>query len=99
MSLFPPFYMTLIVALEAPMLNPFPGKRSIVVIDNCAIHHDEDIRRIIVEACGAYKLHVNLTTHKTKYTRRKAHLSPAILTRLESHRRGILYNQSVAKTT
>lgn len=46
------------------MLNPFPGKRSIVIIDNCAIHHDEEIRRIIVEQCGAYKLYVNLTKLK-----------------------------------
>jgi len=37
----------------APKLNPFPGSRSIAVLDNCAIHHDEDIRKIIEDDCGA----------------------------------------------
>jgi len=37
----------------APQLTPYPGPRSVVVLDNCAIHHDEEIRRIIVEECGA----------------------------------------------
>ncbi|TFK23478.1 hypothetical protein FA15DRAFT_558789, partial [Coprinopsis marcescibilis] len=39
----------------APLLNPFPGPRSVVVLDNCAIHHDEEVRRIIEEDCGAIK--------------------------------------------
>nr|GAT48928.1 transposase domain-containing protein [Mycena chlorophos] len=37
----------------APILTPFPGPRSVVVLDNCAIHHDEDVRRIVEEECGA----------------------------------------------
>lgn len=37
----------------APILNPYPGRNSVVVLDNCAIHHDEDVRRIIVDDCGA----------------------------------------------
>ncbi|TFK78702.1 hypothetical protein K466DRAFT_506868, partial [Polyporus arcularius HHB13444] len=36
----------------APKLNPYPGPRSVVVMDNCAIHHDEEIRRVIVDECG-----------------------------------------------
>ncbi|KAG2153840.1 hypothetical protein DEU56DRAFT_726321 [Suillus clintonianus] len=36
----------------APKLTPFPGPRSAVVIDNCAIHHDEDVRHIIEGLCG-----------------------------------------------
>ncbi|KAJ6548286.1 hypothetical protein B0H10DRAFT_1651243, partial [Mycena sp. CBHHK59/15] len=32
---------------QAPVLNPYPGKRSVVILDNCAIHHDEDIRTLI----------------------------------------------------
>ncbi|KIK75933.1 hypothetical protein PAXRUDRAFT_85055, partial [Paxillus rubicundulus Ve08.2h10] len=31
----------------APLLNPFPHPRSVVVMDNCRIHHDEEIRQII----------------------------------------------------
>ncbi|PPQ98650.1 hypothetical protein CVT24_004148 [Panaeolus cyanescens] len=38
----------------APQLNPYPG--SVVVMDNCAIHHDEDIQRLIVDECGEKRL-------------------------------------------
>ncbi|KDQ61872.1 hypothetical protein JAAARDRAFT_86434, partial [Jaapia argillacea MUCL 33604] len=31
----------------APKLTPYPGPRSVVVLDNCAIHHDEEVRQII----------------------------------------------------
>ncbi|KAJ3497410.1 hypothetical protein NLJ89_g10351 [Agrocybe chaxingu] len=37
----------------APKLNPYPGPRSVVILDNCAIHHDDEVRQIIVEDCGA----------------------------------------------
>ncbi|KAF9011500.1 hypothetical protein BDZ89DRAFT_964025 [Hymenopellis radicata] len=37
---------------KCPLLNPFPAERSIVILDNCSIHHDEDIRRIIEDECG-----------------------------------------------
>ncbi|KZV85619.1 hypothetical protein EXIGLDRAFT_585406, partial [Exidia glandulosa HHB12029] len=33
--------------LQAPKLNPFPNDRSVVILDNCAIHHDEEVRQII----------------------------------------------------
>lgn len=38
-------------------MNPYTPAvlpRSIVVCDNCAIHHDEEVRRIIVEECGMF---------------------------------------------
>ena len=34
------------------MLNPYPSKRSVVILDNCSIHHDEELCRLIVEECG-----------------------------------------------
>jgi hypothetical protein len=40
------------MVLQAPQLNPYPGKRSVVVLDNCSIHHDEEIRQLIVDECG-----------------------------------------------
>ncbi|KZV84582.1 hypothetical protein EXIGLDRAFT_591274, partial [Exidia glandulosa HHB12029] len=30
-----------------PVLQPFPGKNSVVVMDNCSTHHDEEIRALI----------------------------------------------------
>jgi len=37
---------------QAPKITPYPGPRSVIILDNCAIHHDEDIRRILVDECG-----------------------------------------------
>lgn len=39
--------------LQAPKLNPYPQENSVVLLDNCAIHHDEDIRAIVADECGA----------------------------------------------
>ncbi|KAG2154117.1 hypothetical protein DEU56DRAFT_706678, partial [Suillus clintonianus] len=36
----------------APQLNPYSGRRSVVVLDNCFINHDEEIHQLIVEKCG-----------------------------------------------
>ncbi|KIK23780.1 hypothetical protein PISMIDRAFT_50231, partial [Pisolithus microcarpus 441] len=30
-----------------PYTNPYPGPRSVVIMDNCRIHHGEDVRRLI----------------------------------------------------
>ena len=37
------FQYVLNAFLQAPKLNPYPGPNSVVVLDNCAIHHDEEI--------------------------------------------------------
>jgi len=42
----------------APQLNPYPGKRSVVVLDNCSIHHDAEIRELIVDECGAHLVYL-----------------------------------------
>ncbi|KZV67233.1 hypothetical protein PENSPDRAFT_555476, partial [Peniophora sp. CONT] len=36
----------------APQLQPFPQPRSVVIMDNCSIHHDEEVRAIIEDECG-----------------------------------------------
>src|ERR1700683_2417155 len=48
------YLLRLLTILQAPQLTPYPGPRSVVVLDNCAIHHDEEIHRIIVEECGGF---------------------------------------------
>jgi hypothetical protein len=43
------------LSLQAPLLNPFSPAgvpRSILVCDNCAIHHDEEIQQLVVDECG-----------------------------------------------
>ncbi|KIN95883.1 hypothetical protein M404DRAFT_164779 [Pisolithus tinctorius Marx 270] len=39
-----------------PTMNPFPAERSVIVLDNCCIHHNEDIEAAVWEA-GKYNLH------------------------------------------
>ncbi|KAE9399506.1 hypothetical protein BT96DRAFT_759627, partial [Gymnopus androsaceus JB14] len=38
-----------------PLLNPYPGPRSVVMLDNCAVHHDDIFRAIIEDGCGTYQ--------------------------------------------
>lgn len=47
------------LSFQAPRLNPYPGPWSVVIMDNCAIHHDEEIRQIIEVECGMYSLHLS----------------------------------------
>ena len=30
-------------------MNPYPGPRSVLVVDNCRIHHNDAIRQLIEE--------------------------------------------------
>ncbi|KAG2048103.1 hypothetical protein BDR06DRAFT_843968, partial [Suillus hirtellus] len=39
----------------APVLNPFPHPCSVVVMDNCRIHHDKEIRQIIEDECSEFE--------------------------------------------
>lgn len=32
-------------------------EKSVVVMDNCRIHHDEDIRQVIEDECGMCSCH------------------------------------------
>lgn len=37
---------------QIPLTNPYPGPRSVLVLDNCSIHHAEEIRHLVEdEAC------------------------------------------------
>ncbi|TFK62728.1 hypothetical protein BDN72DRAFT_748698, partial [Pluteus cervinus] len=46
-------FLTFIQDHICPILNPYPHKRSVVLLDNCSIHHDEELRRLIEDECGA----------------------------------------------
>jgi hypothetical protein len=46
------FGVYILIFTQAPQLNPYPEKNSVVVMDNCSIHHDEEIRKLIVDECG-----------------------------------------------
>jgi transposase len=54
-------WQILTYSIQVPILQPYPGERSVVVLDNCAIHHNEEIRALIVDDCG--KLILSLLTY------------------------------------
>jgi transposase len=33
--------------LVIPLTNPYPGPRSVLVLDNCSIHHSEEVRALV----------------------------------------------------
>lgn len=41
------FYWFLILYLQIPLTNPYPGPCSVLVLDNCCIHHAEEIWHLI----------------------------------------------------
>ena len=45
-------FLMLIIYYKAPQLNPYPGPLSVVILDNCSIHHEEDVRSLIEDECG-----------------------------------------------
>jgi transposase len=36
--------------LQLPYMNPFPGPRSVLLLDNCSIHHTEEVMRVCLQA-------------------------------------------------
>lgn len=38
------------------MTNPYPGPRSVLVLDNCNIHHAEEIRELVEDQAGEFLL-------------------------------------------
>ncbi|KAF9222260.1 hypothetical protein BS17DRAFT_708706 [Gyrodon lividus] len=32
---------------QLPLMNPFSGPQSVLILDNCQIHHSEDIWRLV----------------------------------------------------
>ncbi|KAI5233289.1 hypothetical protein E4T42_09789 [Aureobasidium subglaciale] len=42
-----------------PRCEPFPGRRSVVIIDNCSTHHSKRVQiRDICEQAGVYLLYL-----------------------------------------
>jgi hypothetical protein len=47
---------TLLTQLQVPLLNPYrpedPLPPSVVILDNCTIHHDQELRSLVEDLCG-----------------------------------------------
>ncbi|KDQ52474.1 hypothetical protein JAAARDRAFT_138493, partial [Jaapia argillacea MUCL 33604] len=35
-----------------PLTNPYPGPCSVLILDNCSIHHSEEVRKVIEDEAG-----------------------------------------------
>jgi transposase len=40
------------MTVQIPLTNPYPGPRSVLIIDNCSIHHAEEIRQLVKDEAG-----------------------------------------------
>jgi hypothetical protein len=38
--------------LQIPLTNPYPGPCSVLIIDNCNIHHAEEVRQLVEDEAG-----------------------------------------------
>ena len=38
---------------QIPLTNPYPGPRSVLILDNCRIHHAEEIRELVEDEARA----------------------------------------------
>ena len=65
---------------KALILTPWPGPCSAVILDNCAIHHDEDVRQIIEVECGAWFYVANIVILRQPLSRSKTYLLITIFT-------------------
>ena len=39
--------------LQLPLSNPYPGPRSVLILDNCPLHHIEEVRVLVEEEARA----------------------------------------------
>ncbi|KAG2744232.1 hypothetical protein P692DRAFT_201722169 [Suillus brevipes Sb2] len=43
-------FLAFVAVKLLPYMNPFPGERSVLVLDNCRIHHNEDLQELVQNA-------------------------------------------------
>lgn len=65
-------------------MNPFPDARSVLVLDNCQIHHNDPIVELVRAAGEAFEPHKPSITLLLKYARLSYPLSTRIFSRSES---------------
>ena len=74
--------------------------RSVVVMDNCSTHHDEEIRQIIEDECGkCFVSHQTIDIADPFMPRCEAYLPPAILARPQSNRGDIFIHEGMVAMT
>ena len=54
-----------LICLQLPLTNPYPGPRSVLILDNCQIHHSEEIRQLVEDEARKLQSsnYANFTEH------------------------------------
>ena len=50
--------VSILTQLQIPLTNPYPGPRSVLILDNCAIHHSDAIRELVEEEASEFIFHL-----------------------------------------
>jgi hypothetical protein len=40
------------VLLQMPLTNPYPGPQSVLILDNCNIHHAKEVQQLVEDDTG-----------------------------------------------
>ena len=70
-------------------------QQSVIVMDNCSIHHDEDIWQIIEDECGTVNLPVLPYGAELLY-RCQTSLPPTVLSRFQPDRGMFFFHEGMA---
>ena len=70
---------------QIPFTSPYPGPRSILVLDNCSIHHSEAVRELVEDQACKYSSMVHFGTIMTVLFRVQIGLLASVLARLQSN--------------
>lgn len=86
-------YLIQVIASQLPHTTPFPGPCSVLIMDNCKIHHHDDIRQLI-EASGMSLCHrIEIFLYSVRMPSR---VPASVFTRPQSDWVSLLQHQGMA---
>ena len=91
------------IMLQLPLLNPYPGPRSVLILDNCALHHIEEVCALVEDEARAYLYIKSLNIANTHHDSHDAYrlqidLFTALFSRLQSYRTSLFMYQGTASS-
>lgn len=79
-----------------PLTNPYPGPRSVLVLDNCNIHHAEEVRALVEDEGREFYHLESLHCWCADYLASlQAYVFTSVFPGSQPHRAGILLHQSL----
>ena len=68
---------------QIPLTNPYPRPRSVLILDNCSIHHADEVRALVEDEARMYSFILSAAQHWFHY-RMQVDIPAPILTRQSS---------------